>query len=162
MKTSFNSRSLLALLVAVVVCEAVGLIGAVFTAPAIGGWYVALAKPALTPPGWVFGPVWTALYALMGVAAFLVWKRGWRRREVRIALAVFAVQLALNALWSFLFFGWHAPGIALVEIAFLWLAILATIVAFTRISRAAARLLVPYIAWVSFAAYLNYALWALN
>ncbi len=150
------------LFIAIAVSESAGIIGSVFTAPAIAGWYASLAKPALNPPAWVFGPVWTTLYALMGVAAFLVWKKGLDRKNVKIALGVFIGQLILNTLWSILFFGLHSLSGALVEIAFLWLAILATLIAFSNISKIAAWLLVPYLLWVSFAAYLNFALWSLN
>lgn len=154
--------NILKLLFCIVVCEAAGLIGTIFTSPAIPGWYATLTKPELSPPNWIFGPVWTTLYALMGIVAYLVWKKGIERRDVRIALSVFGVQLVLNTLWSILFFGLKSPGLALVEIALMWVAILASIVLFSRISKAAAWLLVPYILWVSFAAYLNYAIWALN
>jgi tryptophan-rich sensory protein len=98
----------------------------------------------------------------MGIAAFLVWRKGLGRRDVKIALGVFGGQLVLNTLWSIIFFGWHSPGGALIEIAFLWLAILITIVTFSKISKPAAWLLLPYIAWVSFAAYLNFIIWSLN
>lgn len=155
-------KDTLGLVVAVVVSELAGIIGALFTTPAIDTWYATLAKPALNPPSWVFGPVWTTLFALMGVAAFLIWKRGQERAEVRLALGIFAVQLILNTAWSILFFGLRSPGAALVEIAFLWLAILGTIIAFARLSKPAAVLLVPYILWVSFAGYLNYMIWILN
>lgn len=150
------------LIVAVVVSELAGIVGSVFTAPSIGTWYATLTKPAINPPAWVFGPVWTTLFALMGIAAFLVWKKGLERRDVKIALGIFAAQLVLNTLWSIIFFGLHSPGGALIEIVFLWLAILATIIAFAKISRPAAWLLAPYIAWVSFAGYLNFLLWTLN
>jgi benzodiazapine receptor len=150
------------LVIAIVVSELAGIIGSVFTISAIPTWYATLVKPALNPPAWVFGPVWTTLYALMGVATFLVWKKGWEKKEVKTALGIFGIQLVLNTLWSVIFFGLHSPGAALVDIIFLWLAILATIIAFAKISRPAAWLLVPYILWVSFAAYLNYAIWMLN
>ncbi len=152
------------LIIAVGVSEMAGIIGAVFTTPAVrSSWYAMLAKPALNPPSWVFAPVWTTLYLLMGVALWLVWVNtsaapAARRR----AMAVFFIQLALNSLWSIIFFGLHSPGGALVEIVFFWLAILATIVAFYKISKPAAWLLVPYILWVSFAMYLNYSIWVLN
>lgn len=152
----------LKLIIAIVVSQLAGIIGSLFTAPAIGGWYTTLAKPTLNPPAWVFGPVWTTLFVLMGTAAFLVWKRGLDRRDVRIALGVFIGQLVLNTLWSIIFFGLQSPGGALVEMVFLWLAILATIVAFVKISKTAAWLLAPYILWVSFAGYLNYSIWMLN
>lgn len=150
------------LIVAIGVCELAGIIGSVFTTPSIAGWYAELAKPELAPPNWVFAPVWTTLFALMGIAAFLVWKKGLERRDVKIALGIFAGQLVLNTFWSIIFFGLHSPGGALFEMIFLWLAILATIIAFAKISRPAAWLLVPYILWVSFAMYLNYSIWILN
>ncbi len=136
--------------------------GSVATDTSVNDWYRTLAKPSFNPPAWVFGPVWTTLFALMGIAAFLVWKKGLERKSVKIALSIFVGQLVLNTLWSIIFFGLHSPGGALVEIVFLWLAILATIIAFARVSKPAAWLLLPYILWVSFAIYLNYALWTLN
>ncbi len=157
-----NAKNWLALLGFIALSQAAGLIGSVITAPAIDGWYAALAKPELAPPNWVFAPVWTTLFFLMGIAAFLIWRRGWQRRDVKMALGIFFVQLALNTLWSILFFGLQSPGAAFVEIFVLWIAIVATIIAFAKIVRPAAWLLIPYIAWVSFAAYLNYMLWILN
>ncbi|MBI2483488.1 tryptophan-rich sensory protein [Candidatus Uhrbacteria bacterium] len=150
------------LTIAILVSELAGIIGSLFTGPAIPGWYAGIVKPAIAPPNWVFGPVWVTLFALMGVAAFLVWQRGWERRPVRVALGVFLGQLVLNALWSVLFFGLRSPVAALGEIVVLWVAILATIIAFARISRPAAYLLIPYIVWVSFAGVLNYQIWQLN
>ena len=150
------------LVIAISVCEAAGVVGAFFTTPSIAGWYATLARPALNPPAWVFGPVWTTLFALMGIAAFLVWRKGLDRRDVKITLGIFIGQLVLNTLWSIIFFGLHNPGAAFVEIIFLWLAILATIVAFAKISKPAALLLLPYILWVSFAGYLNFSIWKLN
>jgi tryptophan-rich sensory protein len=136
-------------------------------------WYNTLQKPSWNPPSWIFGPVWTTLYALMGIAAFLIWsasvrgidgrvKSGWRRKDVRAALTVFGVQLMLNAIWSVIFFGLHSPMWAFVEIVFLWISIVATMVVFAKISKLAVWLLVPYILWVSFAGFLNYTLWQLN
>ena len=140
---------------------------ACFTAAAMGGlympgeWYAALKKPAWNPPGWIFGPVWTALYTMMAVAAWLVWwKGGWASQ--RKPLLIFLAQLALNAAWTPLFFGLHRPGVAFAEIVLLWLAIAATLTAFRPVSRTAAWLLAPYLAWVSFAVALNFALWRLN
>lgn len=145
------------------VSEAAGVIGSIFTVPAVqSSWYLELARHTLNPPSWVFAPVWTALFALMGIAAFLVWKMGLDRKDVKIALVIFLGQLVLNTLWSIIFFGLHSPGGAFVEIVFLWLAILTTIITFAKISKPATWLMVPYILWVSFAAYLNYAIWALN
>ncbi len=155
-------RNIFKLVIAVVISELAGAIGSAFTIPAIPTWYATLAKPALSPPNWVFGPVWTALYFLMGVAAFLVWKKAGERKEVKFALGAFGIQLVLNALWSIVFFGLHSPGLALVNIAALWFAILWTKIIFWKISKPAAYLLAPYILWVTFAAYLNYAIWNLN
>lgn len=155
-------RNIAQLIAAILIAESAGMIGSFFTAPAIEGWYASIIKPTLNPPAWVFGPVWTTLFALMGIAAFLVWKKGLHRGDVKIALGIFLLQLALNTLWSIIFFGLQSPGGALVEIVFLWLAIAATIIAFARISKPAAWLLVPYILWVSFAIYLNSSIWILH
>lgn len=139
------------------------LVGSLFTSrQAINTWYANLNKPSFTPPGWLFGPVWTALYALMAISAFLVWHKGLNYRAVRVALILFLVQLILNALWTPLFFGAKMPGLAFTEILLLWVTIALTILTFARVSRAAALLLVPYIAWVSFAAILNASIWLLN
>jgi tryptophan-rich sensory protein len=126
-----------------------------------GAWHAELVKPAWNPPNAVFAPVWILLYVLMGTAAWLVWRRADTPGR-RTALALFLVQLALNGAWSWLFFGRHAIGAALVEILVLWLAILATLLAFRRISPAAAALLAPYLAWVTFASALTFAIWRLN
>ncbi len=152
----------LKLIISIVVSELAGIIGSVFTTPSIAGWYAGIIKPSFNPPAWIFGPVWTTLFLLMGIAAFLIWKKGLDRKDARIALGIFIGQLVLNTLWSILFFGFHSPGGAFIEIIFLWLAIIATIIAFAKISRSAAWLLAPYILWVSFAMYLNYAIWTLN
>ncbi len=149
-------------IIAIVVSELAGIIGSVFTSSSIPTWYATLTRPALNPPSWVFGPVWTTLFAFMGIAAFLVWKKGLKRKDVKIALGIFLGQLVLNTFWSIIFFGLHSPGGAFIEIIFLWLAILATIIAFVKISKPAAWLLIPYILWVSFASYLNFMIWILN
>lgn len=150
------------LIVAILLSNAAGFIGSAFTFSAIPTWYVTLAKPSFSPPNWLFGPVWTILYVLMGIAAFLVWKRGSKRREVREALGFFIVQLVLNAAWSVIFFGFRSPACAFFEIVALLLAIVVTMRSFYAISRPAAWLLVPYLAWVCFASALNYAIWTLN
>lgn len=155
-------HSVLWLIAWIGVSELAGIVGSFFTASAIPTWYADLEKPSFNPPSWVFGPVWTTLYALMGIAAFLVWQKGTQRKEVKIALSVFGLQLVLNALWSIIFFGLESPGGGLVEIVLLWLAIVATIILFGRISRPAAWLLIPYLAWVSFATCLTFAIWQLN
>ena|SRR3989344_5721714 len=188
------------LIVAIVVSELAGVIGSTaFTTGGSGSgldWYAGLAKPALNPPAWVFGPVWTVLYALIGISAFLIWREYDKltlsgvagpviqRQEQhsnilqnvrmlrlwKIGIAAFFTQLFLNALWSIIFFGLHgstwltinSTGWALVDIVLLWLAIVWTMTVFYKISRLAAYLLVPYLLWVSFAVYLNYAIWTLN
>lgn len=127
----------------------------------VDGWYDALVKPPLNPPNWIFGPVWSVLYLMMAVAAWLVWRQG-DKGNVAFALLLYVVQLVLNAAWSWLFFGEHKIQFALFDIVALLLAILATIFAFSRHSRMAAAMLVPYLAWVSFATYLNFSFWRLN
>jgi benzodiazapine receptor len=143
------------------VCLAASGIGAAVTAPQIRGWYATLTKPSWSPPDWVFGPVWTALYLSMGIAAWLVWRPGgWSM--ARRPLAWFAVQLGLNSLWSCVFFELRSPGWAFAEILLLWMAVVGTTAAFWRRSVVAGWLFVPYLAWVSFAALLNFAVWRLN
>jgi len=146
----------------VVVCLLAGFIGAFFTTPSIPAWYASLAKPTFSPPNWLFAPVWTTLYILMGVAFFLVWRKSAKNKNFKISAALFALQLFLNVLWSAVFFGMHSLAGGLAVIILLWLAILANIIWFWRSSRAAGALMVPYIAWVSFAAFLNYVVWTLN
>lgn len=150
------------LVVAVAVPLAVGALSGFATARGVSTWYPTLVKPSFNPPAWVFGPVWTVLYIMMGVAAFVIWKTGLETDGVKLALTLFAVQLALNGLWSILFFGMRSPGLALVEIVLLWLAIVGTIWSFWRVEPLAGVLLLPYWAWVSFASVLNGSLWWLN
>jgi len=150
------------LLASVVACQLAGIVGAVFTRAAIPSWYAYLKKPSFTPPNWLFGPAWITLYLLMAVAACLVWQKGCQAPGVRLALAVFLVQLLLNVLWSPAFFGWRSPLAGMIVIVLLWLAILVTIIAFSKISRPAALLLLPYILWVSYAAALNISIYFLN
>ena len=140
---------------------AVAFVSGLATADGVREWYPELVKPSFTPPSWVFGPTWTVLYLMMGVSAWLVWRRQ-DETDVRRPLAWFAVQLGLNALWSILFFGLRSPTAAMVDILLLWLAIGATVREFARVSRPAAALLLPYWAWVSFAAALNAGIWLLN
>lgn len=147
----------------VVGCEAAGVIGAMATTDALKTWYPGLKKPSFNPPNAVFGPVWTLLYGLMGIALYLVSQPNpGNRRVVRLAQLVFGLQLGLNMLWSFLFFGRRSPLLALIEIVFLWLAIVLTVLAFAKVSRPAALLLLPYLFWTSFAAALNFSIWRLN
>ena len=149
------------LIVWIVICLGAGGLGAIATTPEIEGWYATLEKPSWNPPSYVFGPVWTTLYLMMAVAAWLVWKPA-GLKPAASPLILFAGQIVLNVAWSWIFFGLHQPGWAFVEIVLLWLAIVATIVAFLRCSRTAGWLLVPYLAWVTFASVLNYAIWHLN
>ncbi|NIL96830.1 MAG: tryptophan-rich sensory protein [Planctomycetales bacterium] len=149
------------LLVAILICFAAAGFGGLVTTPQIPHWYAQLAKPDWTPPDWVFGPVWTLLYLMMAVAAWLVWRRrGWA--GAKLPLALFGVQLGLNSLWSVLFFGLQRPGLAAIEIVILWAAILATTVAFWPRSRWAGGLMVPYLVWVTFALALNVVIWQMN
>ncbi len=149
------------LIISLLIPQLAGGIGSVFTVGSVKDWYLVLVKPALNPPAWVFGPVWTTLFLLMGYALYLVWTDE-SGKSRRLAYSAFGIQMILNTLWSVIFFGLHYPGGALLEMIFLWLGILGTIITFAKISRPAAWLLVPYILWVSFAGYLNYSIWILN
>lgn len=127
----------------------------------VDGWYAGLLKPSWNPPVWIFGPVWTLLYAMMAVAAWLVWREGGWKRQRRV-LGWFLLQWLLNALWTPLFFGMHRAGLAVAEIMMLWLVLAVTLRSFWRVRKSAGVLLMPYLAWVSFAAVLNFAIWRLN
>ena len=170
------------LITSILICEMAGVIGSFFTAPAINTWYPELLKPSFNPPDWIFAPVWTILFLLMGISLYLVrekhwesdvqakedekrawnpisaklWKGEWREEN---AIFIFYIQLALNVLWSAIFFGLKSFDIAFIEILMLWFAILYTIVNFYRISKPAGYLLIPYILWVSFASVLNFSIW---
>ena len=149
------------LVVFVVVCLGAGGLGAIATTPEIEGWYTTIEKPSWNPPDYVFGPVWTTLFVMMAIAAWMVWKpEGFQ--AATMPLTLFAVQLGLNVAWSWIFFGMHQPGWAFLEIVVLWVAIVATTVAFFRRSKIAGWLMVPYLAWVSFASVLNFTIWRLN
>lgn len=150
------------LIVSIIVCECAGLIGSIFTTGAIPTWYASLQKPTFTPPNWLFAPAWTTLYLLMGISAFIIWRKGLASRQIRTALMIFAIQLVINILWSVVFFGLESPLSGLIVIIVLWIAILITILSFGKISTAAAWVMVPYILWVSFATALNAGIWALN
>lgn len=139
-----------------------GFIGSIFTADAIETWYVTLNKPWFTPPDWAFSPVWITLYILMGVSLYMVWKQGFERKNVKVAMVVFAVQLVLNASWSYLFFGLRSPLLGLVGISFLWVAIVATIYTFYRVYKKASYILIPYILWVTLALLLNLYIYLYN
>lgn len=149
------------LVVLILLCQAVGILGARFTAPEIPGWYRGLRKPAFNPPNWIFGPVWTLLYLLMAIAAWRILQAPPTHART-LALAIFALQLVLNLLWSWVFFRRHAVGAAVAEIILLWIAIGATTAAFARLDSLAAWLMAPYLAWTTFAGVLNAAIWRLN
>lgn len=146
------------LIIAILICEFAGVIGSVFTTPAIPTWYASLNKPNLSPPNWAFAPVWITLYALMGISLYMLWIKGLKS----VQLTTFSIQLVLNVIWSYLFFGLRSPLYGLIGIIALWISILATILSFYKISKKAALLLVPYIAWVTIAMTLNYYVWILN
>lgn len=143
------------LLVSIIVCQLAGAIGSIFTFEAIPSWYAQINKASFNPPNWLFGPVWTILYLLMGISLYLVWQAAEKNKKANSAMLLFGIQLALNTLWSIIFFGLKAPWLAFAEIIVLWVAILATIIKFYQISKKAAWLLVPYLLWVSFASILN-------
>ncbi len=155
-------KNLLKLIVCIVICQLAGVIGSIFTMDNISTWYPTLNKPPLQPPNWIFGPVWISLYIMMGISLFLVIKNGFNIPGVKAATAIFAVQLVLNSIWSIVFFGMHELLISVVIIAALWIFILLTMLKFKPISLTAAVLLLPYLLWVSFASYLNSAIYVLN
>jgi len=156
-----QARGTVGFIVILALCLAVSAVGGAVTAGSVGTWYPTLAKPAFNPPDWIFAPVWTALYFMMAIAAWRVWRRC-GLRNAGWALSLFALQLGLNLAWSIVFFGMRAVGAALAEIVVLLLAILATTAVFWRRDRAAGMLFLPYAAWVAFAAVLNAAIWRLN
>ena len=152
------TKSILGAIAALVLTFGAGYVGSRFP---VDEWYAELVKPSWNPPNWLFGPVWTTLYLLMAIAAWLVWRRS-GFAGAAIPLGMFLLQLVLNAAWSWLFFGRHAMGTALAEIILLWIAILVTLVGFWRLNAVSGILMLPYLLWVSFAAFLNYTLWRLN
>ncbi|MGE5531489.1 MAG: TspO/MBR family protein [Bacteroidota bacterium] len=154
-------RGLGGLIVLLLLVYAVAAIGGGFTAPAVRDWYPSLIKPSFSPPSWVFGPVWTVLYTLMAIAAWLVLRHA-QKRQLQGPMILFGIQLVLNMAWSILFFGLRRPDLGMADIVALWMAILGTIVAFWRVKASAGALLLPYLLWVSFAAALNFELWRLN
>ncbi len=146
----------------IVVCQLTGVIGALFTSPSLPTWYNQLAKPSVVPPGFLFSIVWFILYTLMGLSAYLIWEKGLTKPFVRAGLLLFAVQLALNLLWSIVFFFLHAIFPALLVLGVLWLTVSALIYVFYKTRKVASYLLLPYIFWLSFAFYMNYTIWLLN
>lgn len=150
------------LIISILIPLLVGTTAGLFTSSGVNGWYAAANKPWFNPPNWIFAPVWTTLYVLMGIALFLVWRSDAAAGIKKTAITLFAVQLVLNFFWSLIFFKLQQPGWAFAEIILMWLMILMTILWFGKISATAAWLLVPYICWVSFASVLNYSIWRLN
>jgi len=150
------------LAISIGVCLTAGFVGSIFTSASIPTWYMSLEKPSFNPPNWLFAPVWTMLFILMGISAFLVWRDGLSERNVRIALIIFIIQLILNTFWSVAFFGLRSPIAGLIVIIILWIAILLTILSFAKVSMTAGILLIPYILWVSFASILNASIYVLN
>lgn len=159
MKPSLGRSNLVRFAASVIVCEAAGIVGSIFTISAIPTWYAALNKPWFTPPNWLFAPVWLTLYFLMGATLYLLWGR---RPQSNAPLLAFGVQLVLNIAWSVVFFGAHELFYGFVVIAALWVAILLTMALSYRITRSAVALLTPYILWVTIASSLNYYVWLLN
>jgi benzodiazapine receptor len=156
-----RSKDILKLAISIVLCQLAGVLGSLFTTPAIPTWYKTLKKPFFTPPDWIFGPVWISLFILMGISLFMVWRRQ-DHPQFKITLTFFLIQLIFNILWSAAFFGFRSPLLGLIDIGLLWGAILLTIRYSLRISKVAGLLLLPYMFWVSFAVVLNFYLWILN
>ena len=155
-------QKILKIVLLVVVCVSIGYLSGMVTRDSITTWYPTLVKPVFNPPNWIFAPVWTLLYIMMAIAAGLVWTSDYEQKAVKRALGFFAIQFGLNALWSYLFFGLHNPFLALIEIFLLLLMLFETYVLFKKIDKVAGVLLLPYLAWVSFAMVLNFSIWWLN
>jgi benzodiazapine receptor len=154
------NKKFILLLSSILLCLSAGFLGSIFTAPSIPTWYAALNKPAFNPPSWIFAPVWTFLYILMGISLYLILIS--KKKNKKLAIKLFLAQLILNSLWSILFFGAHSLFLAFLEIILLWLTIIAAIYEFRKIEPNAAWLLIPYLIWVTFASYLNFTIWQLN
>lgn len=157
-----NIGKLIGALVSVLISQSAGIIGSFFTFDSVNTWYKTLNKPSFSPPNWLFAPVWLTLYTMMGISSYLVYLKRGEYPQAKPALVLFGIHLALNALWSILFFGLKNPLLAFIEIIILWLTIVALIILFYKIDKIAALLLVPYLLWVSFASILNFSIWRLN
>lgn len=158
---NIRTKKFLGVIFFIAICELAGVIGSLFTVSSISTWYEGISKPGFTPPGWLFGPVWTILYALMGVALYLLWSQK-RNRKARVILIIFFFQLILNTVWSIIFFGLKNIGLALVDIVILDIMVIAIIVLAYKDNRLVSWLLSPYLAWILFASLLNFAIWKLN
>jgi tryptophan-rich sensory protein len=157
-----NKLDISKLIVSIALPLIIGFLGSIFTSNSVKTWYLTLIKPSFNPPGWLFGPVWTILYILMGVSLYLIWSYGLNYSGVKVALIIFGIQLILNFLWSILFFGLHNPLFAFINIVLLWISILIMIILFFRIYPLAAYLQIPYLLWVTFASVLNFSIFILN
>ncbi len=155
-------KVILSISISVIVAGFAGIIGGFFTSMSVSGWYLTLSKPFFNPPAWVFAPTWTFLFVLMGIASYFVFINGIEKKEVKVALSIYGVQLIFNVLWSVFFFGLKSPLLGFINILILWGLILITIILFWRIDKKAGYLMIPYILWVSFAAVLNFAILILN
>jgi len=145
------------LIVSILLCQLAGFIGAVFTTPAIPAWYTSLNKPNFSPPNWLFGPVWILLYTLMGISFYFIWQKKAKREMI-----IFLIHLAINSLWSIIFFGLKNLSLSFLVIIFLWSMIVLLIIKFSKIKKLASYLLIPYFLWISFASFLNLSIWLLN
>ncbi len=150
------------LIISLALPQLAGLIGSLFTAPAIATWYAGLSKPGFSPPNWLFGPTWVTLYLLMGISVYLIWQKVGKIQEARKAVRLFWIHLVFNAIWSPIFFGLKNPGLALVNIIIIWLLIIVLMTKFWKINKWSTHLLIPYLFWVSLASVLNYFIWYLN
>lgn len=155
-------QDVLRLFISLAACFSAGFIGSIFTGDSVHNWYTFLLKPSFTPPSWLFAPVWFLLYILMGISAFLIWRKGVRDFQVKEGMIIFIIQLFLNILWSYAFFGLKSPLYGLIVIVPLWTAILLTIINFYRVSKTASFLLIPYIIWISYATALNFSIYLMN
>ncbi len=154
-------KSIIILILFILICQSVGIIGATFTMSSLDNWYRTIQKPSWNPPDWIFGPVWTTLYAIMGFSMWTIWKNR-ATQKISWCIIIFIIQLLLNGIWTPLFFGLKNPALALIDIMFLFSAIIATIIIFYKVNRLASLILIPYLLWVGFATILNYHLWKLN
>ncbi len=161
-RTGMTGKKILTLIIAVGICLLAGYIGSYYTTPEIPTWYAGLQKPDINPPSWVFAPVWTVLYILMGISLYLIVQSDFKNQDVQFGLILFIFQLMVNIGWSFFFFGLHSTFYGFLAIVLLWAVLLCTIIQVWRFSIPAAVLLIPYFVWVSFATYLNYAILILN
>lgn len=155
-------KNLPGLIISIAICESAGIIGSAFTFSAIPNWFSTLNKPSFSPPNYLFGPVWTILYAFMGISVYLIWQKGINKKEVRKALLIFGIHLFFNTTWSIMFFGLRSPLYGLVNISILWVLIVMVIYKFWKINNWASLILIPYLLWVSFATILNYSIFVLN